>query len=112
MPSLRALSVKETFAHPCHVTMAVSEAPIASEEHHDHCDARVYDTVCLDEMEYVEDDQMYYYQCPCGDLFELSEVRCSLLPSSHPLQTHEHACLDGRRTCVQGNASRDARAVR
>ena len=71
MPSLRALSVKE-IAHPCHVTMAVSEAPIASEEHHDHCDARVYDTVCLDEMEYVEDDQMYYYQCPCGDLFELS----------------------------------------
>ena len=44
-------------------------APAASEE-------AVYEDVCLDEMEWCEDDDMYYYQCPCGDMFELSMV-CS-----------------------------------
>ena len=33
---------------------------------------RVYDTVLLSEMEYVEDDATYYYQCPCGDMFEIT----------------------------------------
>jgi diphthamide biosynthesis protein 3 len=33
---------------------------------------RVYDTVDLEEMEFEEEDQMYYYQCPCGDMFEIS----------------------------------------
>lgn len=46
--------------------------------HHDHDDGRVYDEVPLDEMEWDEDDEMYYYQCPCGDMFELSKV-CILL---------------------------------
>lgn len=32
----------------------------------------VYETVQLEEMEWCEDDAMYYYQCPCGDMFELS----------------------------------------
>ncbi len=27
----------------------------------------------LDEMEWVEEDGMYYYQCPCGDMFEISQ---------------------------------------
>ena len=35
----------------------------------------VYETVQLEEMEWCEDDAMYYYQCPCGDMFELSAVR-------------------------------------
>ena len=34
---------------------------------------RVYDTVLLSEMEYVEEDATYYYQCPCGDMFEITE---------------------------------------
>lgn len=33
----------------------------------------VYEVVPFADMEYCEDDAMYYYQCPCGDLFELSE---------------------------------------
>ena len=50
---------------------------------HDHThDERVYDEVRLDEMEYVEEDAMYYYQCPCGDMFELSEV-CARRLSGH-----------------------------
>lgn len=50
------------------------EGPVAAESSNDE---RVYDTVLLSEMEYVDDDHMYYYQCPCGDMFEISEV-CSL----------------------------------
>ena len=45
-------------------------------------DAPVYDEVLLEEMEFVEDDGMYYYQCPCGDMFELSKVRASPRASS------------------------------
>ena len=48
-------------------------------KHHD--DDRVYEDVALDDMEYVEEEEMWYYQCPCGDMFELSKVRGSLLTS-------------------------------
>ena len=41
---------------------------------HDHDDA-VYEEVHLSEMEWYEEDLMYYYQCPCGDMFEISKVR-------------------------------------
>lgn len=34
----------------------------------------VYEEVPFADFEYVEDDQMYYYQCPCGDMFEISTV--------------------------------------
>jgi hypothetical protein len=47
------------------------QGPSSTEE-----EERVYDTVRLDEMEYVEDDATYYYECPCGDMFELTEVCC------------------------------------
>ena len=39
-------------------------------------DEIVYEEVQLEDMEWCEDDGMYYYNCPCGDLFELSLVRC------------------------------------
>lgn len=32
----------------------------------------VYETVHLSEMEYEESDDLYFYQCPCGDYFEIS----------------------------------------
>lgn len=35
-------------------------------------DEVVYEEVLLTDMDFVEDDDMYYYQCPCGDVFELS----------------------------------------
>ena len=38
----------------------------------DHGDHIHYEEVALDEMEWVEEDGMYYYQCPCGDMFEIS----------------------------------------
>ena len=34
--------------------------------------ATVYEEVALAEMTYVESEQMYYYECPCGDKFEIS----------------------------------------
>lgn len=32
----------------------------------------VYEEVALTEMTYEDGDQIYYYQCPCGDKFEIS----------------------------------------
>ena len=54
-----------------------TEWPDSESEHEDEATAevRVYDTVLLDEMDYDEDEATYYYQCPCGDLFEITKVR-------------------------------------
>eukprot|EP00965_Chrysotila_dentata_P231231 6198236-Pleurochrysis_carterae.AAC.2 len=40
----------------------------------------VYEEVPFADLEFVEDDGMYYYECPCGDMFELSVVRCHAVP--------------------------------
>ena len=32
----------------------------------------VYEEVRLSDMEFKEEEQMYFYKCPCGDLFEIS----------------------------------------
>lgn len=34
--------------------------------------AVVYEEVALAEMTYEDSEQMYYYECPCGDKFEIS----------------------------------------
>mmetsp|Transcript_3365 Transcript_3365/g.11039 ORF Transcript_3365/g.11039 Transcript_3365/m.11039 type:complete len:94 (-) Transcript_3365:419-700(-) len=34
----------------------------------------LYDTVDLDDMDYHEASGKYTFQCPCGDLFEISEA--------------------------------------
>lgn len=34
--------------------------------------AIVYEEVALAEMTYEDSEQMYYYECPCGDKFEIS----------------------------------------
>lgn len=31
-----------------------------------------HDEVEIEDFEFDEDDQMYYYPCPCGDRFEIS----------------------------------------
>lgn len=36
-------------------------------------DSRVYDVVAFEELEFDEDEQLYTYQCPCGDLFEITQ---------------------------------------
>ena len=40
----------------------------------DSAHERVYDAVPFDELEYDEDEELYTYQCPCGDLFEISQA--------------------------------------
>jgi len=49
--------------------VAMDEVTGAAAEAADH---RVYDTVDLADMEWVEDDDMYIYECPCGDVFEFT----------------------------------------
>jgi diphthamide biosynthesis protein 3 len=47
------------------------------EDHHDHHDhdhhhhENAYEVVKLSDMMYDEVEQLYQYQCPCGDLFEI-----------------------------------------
>uniref|UniRef100_A0A6B2LUZ5 Diphthamide biosynthesis protein 3 n=1 Tax=Arcella intermedia TaxID=1963864 RepID=A0A6B2LUZ5_9EUKA len=31
-----------------------------------------YEEVSIDDMEFDEDQQIFFYQCPCGDKFQLS----------------------------------------
>lgn len=39
--------------------------------HHNH-HGNVYEEVSLSDMTYNIEEQMYQYQCPCGDLFEIT----------------------------------------
>jgi len=39
------------------------------DDHHHH--ENVYEVVKLSDMMYDEKEQLYQYQCPCGDLFEI-----------------------------------------
>mmetsp|Transcript_35509 Transcript_35509/g.80628 ORF Transcript_35509/g.80628 Transcript_35509/m.80628 type:complete len:88 (+) Transcript_35509:72-335(+) len=36
-------------------------------------DDSVYEEVDLSEMTYEADDDTYYYECPCGDMFEITK---------------------------------------
>ena len=38
----------------------------------DHHHTNVYEEVRLSEMTYDKEEQLYQYQCPCGDLFEIT----------------------------------------
>lgn len=63
----------------------------------------MYDTVGLDDMEYDELDETYYYPCPCGDRFEIKHLDVELggspwsfHSSSLPLRSDllkMHTCL-------------------
>ena len=51
------------------------------------CCKMSYDEVEIEDMQWNDDLQAYTYQCPCGDLFQISLARS-------PLQAYAHAlCL-------------------
>jgi hypothetical protein len=74
-----------------HLPMGHEAGSSSAAASHDD-DERVYDTVQLSEMEYVEEEATYYYECPCGDMFEISEVRPSA-PCHAPNVLHLPQCL-------------------
>lgn len=47
-----------------------------------------HDEVEIEDFEYDEDDEMYYYPCPCGDRFQISKVRLGYLLISQPQKPH------------------------
>jgi diphthamide biosynthesis protein 3 len=49
--------------------MASELSSVASKD-----DDRTYDEVRISAMEFVEEEAMYYFTCPCGDLFEISQA--------------------------------------
>ncbi|KAH9282947.1 Diphthamide biosynthesis protein 3 [Echinococcus granulosus] len=38
----------------------------------------LYDEIEIEDMEYDEEEQIYYYPCPCGDRFEISKAELEM----------------------------------
>ena len=51
-------------------TVAISETNVR-EEH------EIYEEILLTDMEWDDDEQLYLYDCPCGDVFTLSKDELS-----------------------------------
>ena len=41
-----------------------------------------HDEVEIEDFEYNEENETYYYPCPCGDRFEISKVKCTQIKGS------------------------------
>ena len=41
----------------------------------DFTEETVYDEVEIEDMDYNEEEMIYYYPCPCGDKFFITKVR-------------------------------------
>ena len=41
-----------------------------------------HDEIEIEDMEYDEEDETYYYPCPCGDRFQITKVNHRVLPHS------------------------------
>jgi len=39
-----------------------------------HAHDSTYEEVLLSEMTFEEEEGMYYWECPCGDMFEISQA--------------------------------------
>ena len=51
-----------------HTQLTMAEADTG----HDH--DSTYEEVLLSEMTFEEEEGMYYWECPCGDMFEISQA--------------------------------------
>jgi CSL zinc finger len=50
-----------------------------------------YDTIEIEDMDWSEELQAFTYQCPCGDLFQITLVR---LASPSPYLLATEACCN------------------
>ena len=41
--------------------------------------AAYHDEIEIEDMEYDEETETYYYPCPCGDRFEITKVELSFV---------------------------------
>ena len=64
-------------------------------------DERIYEEVSLDEMSYEEEEETYYYECPCGDLFEITKVGRGRLVLPTP-RICKRACLPAAAGAARG----------
>lgn len=46
-----------------------------------------HDEIEIEDFEFDDEEEMYYYPCPCGDRFEISKVSTSLL---HRTESFSH----------------------
>lgn len=47
-----------------------------------------HDEIEIEDFEFDDEEEMYYYPCPCGDRFEISKVSTNL-PQSNWIFSHE-----------------------
>lgn len=59
-----------------------------------------HDEVEIEDFEYDEEDEMYYYPCPCGDRFQISKVIAEhILNVSHTIVTFSGRIRGWRGSC-------------
>ena len=76
----------------------------------------VYEEVEIEDMDFDEETSLFTYECPCGDLFQISEV--TLRPSLSTMvlliccgAERADRVVGGRRSWRRGRRSRTARAA-
>ena len=50
-----------------------------------------HDEIEIEDMEYDEDTETYYYPCPCGDRFQITKVSRVYMAENEVI-THQHMC--------------------
>lgn len=50
-----------------------------------------YDEIDIEDMEWKEDLQAFTYQCPCGDLFQITMVRLRILTQLFTASIHRNS---------------------
>jgi len=77
----------------------------------------VYEEVEIEDMDFDEETGLFTYECPCGDLFQISEVlsaaahRCRLESSARCGADRADRAVGGRRSWRRGRRLRTARAA-
>ena len=77
---LKGLAAQQVLRHPFEITHAI----LAEGSHTWPKMAVFHDEVEIEDFEYDEESETYFYPCPCGDQFEITKVcRSALTTNRH-----------------------------
>lgn len=75
---LKGLAAQQVLRHPFEITHAI----LAEGSHTWPKMAVFHDEVEIEDFEYDEESETYFYPCPCGDQFEITKVCRSALTTN------------------------------
>ena len=75
---LKGLAAQQVLRHPFEITYAI----LAEGSHTWPKMAVFHDEVEIEDFEYDEESETYFYPCPCGDQFEITKVCRSALTTN------------------------------